>query len=152
MSCGQFNVPPAFLCTVVGFLLIRNPPRKHKHTVWELIKMFDYVGAFLLMAFLTLLILALTQAVAPTGSLSTPAGIACLAVFSAVSLVLFCLNETFAARNPVINLVIFKNRVFPFSTIASTLASFGRSNVTCAFSSAARILIPYSGFFFFLLA
>jgi len=47
-------VPPCAICTLLGFIYIRNPPWTKKETPWELVKRFDYLGAFLLIGFLTL--------------------------------------------------------------------------------------------------
>jgi MFS family permease len=50
-----FNVPPSALCTLLGFIFIRNGERaKKKESSLDLIKGFDYIGSVLLITFLTL--------------------------------------------------------------------------------------------------
>jgi len=77
------------------------------------------------------IILALTQSVVPDPNLSSAAGLSCLVVFGVLCLIVFCLWEQYVAKNPIIKLSIWTNRIFTASTIAQVFASFARGNVTC---------------------
>ena len=132
-----YNAPIAFVCTVLAFLLVRDSEaitkaRLAKNKSWQQhLRDFDWLGSTMIMAAILLLMLAMTQAVAPTAGLTSTAAIVCLVVFGVVALVLFIVAE-FYAREPVIPHSIWRNRTFTASTLAALLMSFTRGNVTYA--------------------
>jgi len=84
----------------------------------------------LLMIFLALLILALTQAIVASPGLSGTPALVAMSVLAFAALVGFAVNESRIAKNPIIHIPIFKNKVFTVSTFTSLLVSFGRGNIT----------------------
>ena len=120
---------------MLAFWLVRDSAavkaaRASKRKPWrQQLREFDFLGGFFCITAILLLMLALTQAVLPTPGLSSPAAIACLVVFGVVALAAFVITERYAV-DPLIPGSIWKSRVFTLSTIAATLMSFARANVT----------------------
>jgi hypothetical protein len=94
------------VCTVVACFVVRDTRRRASLTPWQHAQRFDYLGTLLLTGGLVLLILAATQAVAPTPNLSSHTALGCLIAFGAAALVAFVLVEAFVAVDPIIPLEV----------------------------------------------
>ncbi len=103
------NIP---LGIVVIYGLSKNLPsgRHHKHTL-------DILGSFLLVSGIGLLVLALVMSVSPGSGFFSPVRIIMLASALAI-LVAFILVEK-SAKEPIIPLYIFRNRVLVVSVICA---------------------------------
>ena len=127
-----FNVPIGGICTILAFIFVRDPPRPRTTTAEFMRKLhkLDWLGAVLLIAFLLLTLLAMTQAVSADPVLSTDISLGFLIGVGVASLIAFCLVEVYVAHDPIVPLKIFLGRPFGLSTLASTGMAFARGSVT----------------------
>ena len=80
---------------------------------------------------LVLGLLAMTQAVVPSAGLSSAGGLSGLIIVAVACFFGFIAVER-VARDPIIPLSLFNNRVFSLSTVAAALMGFVRGSVTYA--------------------
>lgn len=107
------NVPFGILAAVIMQLSLKEPKRHGRPSI-------DYAGALLLMASITLLMLALVEGGATLGEFASARNVALM--FGAVVLgVLFVYVER-RVRDPIVPLELFRNRVVTVSVTAGLLA------------------------------
>lgn len=107
------NVPFGILAAVIMHLALKEPKRHGRPSI-------DYAGAALLMASITLLMLALVEGGATLREFASPRNLVLLAVAVALG-VLFIYVER-RARDPIVPLGLFRNRVVAVSVAVGFLA------------------------------
>ncbi|HKP73483.1 MAG TPA: MDR family MFS transporter, partial [Pyrinomonadaceae bacterium] len=107
------NVPFGLAAAVIMQLALKEPKRRERPSI-------DYAGAALLMAAITLLMLALVEGGATLSTLLSPRNVALMAVALAFG-VLFIWVER-RAPDPVVPLNLFRNRVVAVAVAAGFLA------------------------------
>src|SRR5215216_3712746 len=107
------NVPFGILAAIIMQLSLKEPKRHSRPSI-------DYAGAALLMASITLLMLALVEGGATLREFASPRNLGLLAGAAALG-ALFIRTER-RARDPIVPLVLFRNRVVTVSVVAGFLA------------------------------
>ena len=140
------NVPIGIIGTVWGYLVLKEKSVRSRE------EKFDFPGAILFSLGLVSLLFALTMGIQLSW---TSAPILCLFGLFAVMLVLFLVRERRAAR-PVLDLSLFRNRVYSFSVVSAmlqALAMFAMNFLIVFYLQAVRgydpltaalLLIPFS--------
>ncbi|MET0646234.1 MAG: MDR family MFS transporter [Pyrinomonadaceae bacterium] len=107
------NVPFGILAAVIMHLSLKEPKRHGRPSI-------DYAGAALLMASITLLMLALVEGGATLREFASARNVALLAVAVALGVIFIYVERR--ARDPIVPLELFRNRVVTVSVVAGFLA------------------------------
>jgi MFS family permease len=125
-----WNVPVAGFCFLLSLWAVKetHPPLP---LPWlDHLRCFDWIGAILYPLSLTLIFMALFQAVEPIYGLDRDGPLAGLVVGGVLAFIFFFINE-FYAIDPMVPPVMFtQNKIFTVSTIAGTLVAFARYSIT----------------------
>jgi EmrB/QacA subfamily drug resistance transporter len=107
------NVPFGILAAVIMHLALKEPKRRERPSI-------DYAGAALLMASITLLMLALVEGGATLREFASARNVALLAVAAALGALFIYVERR--AKDPIVPLGLFRNRVVSVSVAAGFLA------------------------------
>eukprot|EP01035_Chromulina_nebulosa_P019795 gene19795-25737_t len=127
-----YNAPSGGLLALLAtYLLVDFKEKKteDKVSLYEHLKDFDYIGSISCVCCLSLILIALVQAVVATPGLSSNGAIAGLVLGGAAAGAIFIYDQ-YTAKNPLIPLHIFDNKIFTLTTIAATAMAFVRNSIT----------------------
>lgn len=110
------NLPVGLAAALIIGLALKEPVRRERPSI-------DYAGAALLMAAITLLMLALVEGGASLSTLASPRNLALVAGAALLSLCFVWVERR--AADPIIPFQLFRNRVVTVSVIAGFLAGVG---------------------------
>ncbi|HEX8129208.1 MAG TPA: MDR family MFS transporter [Pyrinomonadaceae bacterium] len=110
------NLPVGLVAALIIGLALREPVRRERPSI-------DYAGAALLMAAITLLMLALVEGGASLSTLLTARNLALVAGAAVLSLCFVWVERR--AADPLIPFQLFRNRVVTVSVVAGFLAGVG---------------------------
>lgn len=118
--CFWINLPTGGIALILLSFLKLNPPKKR--TLRDLLSTFDYIGLFLLVAGIALVLVGFQSAETTEKGWASPQTIATL-VLGGVSLLVAGVYECFTTREPIIPPRLFKTRTTAGLLIFSSLNS-----------------------------
>ena len=126
------TIPAAIGC-VLGFWKNKNVYPFSAQRLFSFLRLYNIVGAVLIIAAVTLLVMLLSFAVFPDGTfISSSKGLGLLGGLTVLFFILYVITE-WRSKTPVIDGNMFKSRNFSIALVNATLGSFVRSSFVCEY-------------------